>query len=90
MHLVVLVAAVLLGGALGCGGEEPVADPPTPLTVAQWKTLPPEEKYDPATFERLKDADPKLRSPAGWEKFMVEVVVPERTRDIPSKPRYGN
>lgn len=79
-----------LGGASGCGSADPVpTGPPPPLTVEAWKILPVEEKYDPGTFERLKDGDPKLHSPQAWNRFMAEVVVPERKKDIPSQPRYG-
>ena len=84
-------APVVLGGVLfvlGCGGD--VVDesngPPPPLTVEAWKELPIQEKYDAATFERLKDADPKLKSPREWDKFMRGVVVPERKVDIPDTP----
>jgi hypothetical protein len=81
---------LILGGAWGCGGADPVPDgPPSPLTIQEWSTLPVEEKYEPETFERLKDGDTKLKSPAAWDRFMAEVVVPERNKDISSKPRYG-
>lgn len=48
--------------------------------------LPIEEKYDAATFERLKDATPDPESPKAWDRFMREVIVPERKRDIPQTP----
>ncbi len=85
------LAPILLGGVLlilGCGGEavENTDGPPPPLTVEAWKELPIEEKYDASTFERLKDADPKLQSDREWDKFMRNVVIPERKVDIPGAP----
>jgi hypothetical protein len=80
-----LIAALLTG----CGKELPPPQPlgpPTPLSLAEWKKLPVELKYDEATFERLKLADPKLKSPEAWHEFMVKVVVPERKIDIPGIP----
>lgn len=70
--------------AHGCGNEPAaVTGPLPPLTVEEWKLLPIEEKYDAGTFERLKDGDPDLKSPKAWDKFMREVIVPERKTDIP-------
>ncbi len=85
------LAPAILGGVLlilGCGGEvvEENDGPPPPLTVEAWREMPIQEKYDGATFERFKDADPKLKSPREWDKFMREVIIPERNIDIPQKP----
>ncbi|WP_166831673.1 hypothetical protein [Thalassoroseus pseudoceratinae] len=85
------LASILLSGValiVGCGGEavEQTDGPPPPLTIEAWKELPIQEKYDGATFERLKDADPKLKSERAWHKFMREVVIPERNIDIPQTP----
>ncbi len=84
-------APVILSGVLfvlGCGGGDVAENdgPPPQLTVEAWRELPIEEKYDEATFDRLKDADPQLKSPRAWDKFMREVVVPERKIDIPQTP----
>lgn len=81
---------VLAGATVGCERVEPLPPalptPLPPLTVEEWKGLPIEEKYDDATFERLRDADKKLRTDRGWQKFMVDVVIPERKIDIPGVP----
>lgn len=81
-----LLVLAVFAGTMGCGREpnkprelEPLA----PLSVADWKQLPVEEKYEPETFERLKLKEPNLRSERGWRRFMITVVVPERKEDIP-------
>ncbi len=75
--------------ALGCDGEpkppQPLVKPP-PLTVQEWKALPVEEKYDEATFQRLREADKNLHSDRVWQKFMKDVILPERKIDIPGVP----
>jgi hypothetical protein len=84
------LSMLLIAVVLGCGRGEPhPPQPPAvlpPLTVAEWKSLPLEEKYDDATFERLREADKSLRSDRAWQKFMKDVVVPERKMDIPGVP----
>jgi hypothetical protein len=81
--------ALVLSGLLavtstGCGSVT-LPEPPEagPLTVDDWKDLDPSEKYDPATFDRLKRHDPKLKSEEAWEQFMRKVVIPERKVDMP-------
>lgn len=81
----------ICGASWGCGTSVPEQVPvelpaPTPLSVTQWKELPVAEKYDPTTFERLKLNDPKLQRKPAWDKFMEEVVVPERKKDVPTSP----
>lgn len=87
LRLLILLITVT---AIGCGSTElpPPQTPATlpPLTLEQWKTLPVEEKYDEGTFDRLRDADPSLKAHRAWQKFMKEVVVPERMIDIPGIP----
>lgn len=86
MIKIALLTAVF---CVGCSAEPtiPTLPPaPTPLTVEQWKTLPISEKYDEATFERLKLQDSKLKSDREWEKFMKTVIIPERKIDIPGIP----
>lgn len=85
-----LAAAVLACGFLilvaGCGGQpapSPMPDAPTPLSVAQWRDLPVNEKYDEATFQRLRLHDPNLNDERTWQQFMMETVIPERTKDLP-------
>jgi hypothetical protein len=78
--------AVLMAAA-GCGKSDPA---PTaeeaPLTVEQWKELPVAEKYEPATFERLKAGDPKLADDRGWAKFTRETLLPAKKKDQPANP----
>ena len=82
-----LAAVCLVMLTVGCMGQvTPAPQPPPPLTVEQWKSLPVEEKYDDATFQRLRQADPSLGSERNWQKFQREVMVPERKRDIPGIP----
>jgi hypothetical protein len=45
--------------------------------------LPVTEKYDETTLERLKRNDPNLKTAHGWNRFMIETVVPERKKDLP-------
>ena len=68
-------APVILSGVLfvlGCGGGDVAENdgPPPQLTVEAWRELPIEEKYDEATFDRLKDADPQLKSPVRGHLFI--------------------
>ncbi len=83
-----LLAATL---AFGCGGKSASVKtgPTSALTVAEWKALPVEQKYEPATIERLKLADPKLETSEGWEAFNRSTLLPERKKDFPGgqKPR---
>lgn len=84
-----LVANTLLVIFLGCGSDAGPAvssGPLPPLSVEEWKQLPIQEKYDEATFERLRAKDEKLQAERAWGRFMREVVVPERKRDIPGIP----
>ena len=70
----------------GCAGEiKPPTTPPapTPLSLADWRGLPVQEKYDETTFDRLKLQDPKLKNERNWTRFMVETVIPERKKDLP-------
>jgi hypothetical protein len=85
-----LLILVIFLTTIGCAPAEPTPPQPMPtlppLTVEAWKTLPVEEKYDEGTFDRLREADPSLRNHRAWNKFMKEVVVPERMLDIPGIP----
>lgn len=82
--VVVFIAAAV--GVVGCGGPAPT--PPAPLSVADWKAMPPDQKYTPETLERLKEGDPKFQTPEGWEAFQKTVVQPARKKDFPGgKPK---
>lgn len=80
----VLVVAVAVAAA-GCGGRP--ADPPPALTVADWKTMPSDRKYTPETLERLKQGDPTLETPEGWEAFSRTTLAAARKKDFPVRKR---
>lgn len=73
---------------IGCGSEPlPTPSPePTAISLAEWKALPIDEKYDGATLDRLRMSDPKLQNERAWNAFMAKEVIPERKRDIPGTP----
>jgi len=80
------VCLTLAGIAIGCGSESPTPQtftPPQPLSVAEWRELPTNEKYDEATFHRLKLQNPNLNNDRAWHRFMIETVIPERKQDLP-------
>ena len=52
--------------------------------VIDWKKLEVVEKYEPETLDRLKLNDPMLDKERHWNKFMRDVVVPDRRKDIPT------
>ena len=79
-----LAVAALVVGLAGCGNPGGPAARPAPLTVADWKAMPTDQKYTPETLERLKEGDPNLRTAEGWEKFQKTVVAPARKKDFPS------
>ena len=89
MSVVSRIAFLAIAAVLsGCGGNHhtnPKSPPaaPTPLSVADWRTLPASEKYDESTFQRLKLHDPKLKDERNWARFMKETVIAERRRDLP-------
>jgi len=75
---------ILALAAAGCGGGGTADTPPVaPLTVADWKNLPVEQKYQPEALERLKKGDPNLDTAEGWEAFQKTVVGPARKKDFP-------
>jgi hypothetical protein len=84
-----LLVWLVLGGFAGCG---PSSSPPSPeeasLSVEQWKAMPPDQKYQIETFERLKAGNPKFRNQNEWDKFTREVILPAKKKDFPNgKPR---
>lgn len=79
----VFATLALALGVTGCGSTT-APKPPTPLSVADWKGMPTDQKYTPETLERLKDGDPKLQTAEGWEAFQKTVVVPARKKDFPN------
>jgi hypothetical protein len=87
MRVVSVLLAVLVLGAVGCGGSGSRAPEgaAAPLTVNDWKALPVDQKYAPETLERLKAGDPNLGTAEGWEAFQKNVVAPARKKDFPNK-----
>jgi hypothetical protein len=78
-----LLMACLAAGCSSGSGPPSMPPSPTPLTLAEWRELPVVEKYDDATFSRLKMNDDKLNSERAWNRFMVETIIPERKKDLP-------
>lgn len=80
-----LLVWLALGAFAGCG---PSASPPppeeVPLTVEQWKAMPPDQKYQIETFERLKAGNPKFQNQKEWDKFTREVILPAKKKDVPN------
>ena len=71
----------------GCGGAEEVQllDLSRPLSVETWKGLEVSQKYELETLELLRESDPEIKTEKDWKRFMKEVVVPERQKDIPTE-----
>ena len=86
MRLILMM--VLVFGLVGCGVKSDSAKTPqTPLTVAEWKLLPVDQKYEPDTIERLKQGDPALETPEGWDAFNRATLLPSRKKDFPNGPK---
>ena len=79
-----LLLLALATGLTGCGGK--TIEPPQPLTVAEWKAMPRQEKYTPETLERLKQGDPRLETPEGWEAFSRTTLKTARKKDFAGRP----
>ncbi|WP_254507416.1 hypothetical protein [Anatilimnocola floriformis] len=91
MRTFLLISLLSLSAALltGCGGTPPpppLPDAPTPLKLEEWRVLPIEVKYDGATFERLRMAEPQLQNDRAWQVWFNQNVIPERKKDIPTPP----
>lgn len=74
-----LIAAI----AVGCdrGGPEVPSPENVPLTKAEWQQLPPNEKYQIVTFERLKVGNPDLYDSRKWDKYYRTEILPQRKKD---------
>lgn len=80
---------VVMGFALfivGCSAktDERMGTGDQPLTVEEWRHLSVAEKYEPETLEQLRMNDPDFLNEGSWNRFMRDVVVPERRKDIPT------
>lgn len=79
-----------LSVALGCGGgvKEPTGPPPapTPLTIEEWKKLPPMDKYEEAAYERIRMQYPELQNEQAWNEYMMREIMPQRNIEIPLAP----
>lgn len=75
-----------LVAAVGCGGSAPRSVPDSPLSVAEWKQLPADRKYQPEALERLRAGEPKFAADdAAWDAFMRATVLPGRKKELPKK-----
>lgn len=70
---------------VGCGKGSSTHEKPSPLSVAEWKTMPVEKKYDTEVLERLKSGDPKFQSEEAWDQFTRTVILPSRKKDKTAK-----
>ena len=82
LALLILCVTIVLAG---CG--RPTAAPPSPLSVAEWQAMPTDKKYTTEVLERLKEGDPKLHTPEGWESFSRTKLAQERKKDFPKGRR---
>ena len=56
----------------------------SPLSIEAWQELEISNKYAPETLERLRQYDSKLKDDKSWDRFMRDVIVPQRRIDIPT------
>lgn len=73
----------------GCGDNvkpPPPAPALTALSLEEWRQLPIDQKYDGATFDRLRMSDPRLQDERAWLTYMARHIIPERKQDIPGTP----
>ena len=82
-----ILLLVLLCAFAGCSRESEtrMVLENQPLTIDAWKELEVADKYAPETLERLKRNEPTLEIEQNWNRFMRDVVVPERRKDIPTE-----
>lgn len=81
-----LIRVLFLGVLVLCGcgdGSASRQDAEKPLTLTEWKALPPPTKYEIETLERLKLGEPKLREQRAWDRFAREVLLPARKKEMP-------
>lgn len=80
MYRLTLSLLVVSIGLFGCG--RPPVSKPVPLSIAQWQSMPPNRKYSTEALERLKEGNPSLQTPEGWEVFSRTTLAQSRNRDF--------
>jgi hypothetical protein len=88
MRKISLLILLIVTVTAGCGSDQPqrvVIDKNEPLTLEVWNTMTVVDKYDFGTLEHLRASDPNLKTEAAWNRFMKDVVVPQRRKDIPTE-----
>lgn len=84
-RMIALFALAGVLGLAGCGGKS--ANPPAPLSIAEWKTMPVDQKYTSEALERLKEGEPQLQTAEGWEAFSRTTLAENRKKDFPRGKR---
>jgi hypothetical protein len=67
---------------VGCSRARPAVVKVEPLTVQEWAALPPPEKYNVDTLERVKAGDPRFQDEQQWDQFTRHVMIPAKQRDL--------
>lgn len=83
MRMTLFLGSLLLASAAGCSRPSVAETLPEPLTVAEWKTMLPQQKYEIGTLERLKVGEPRLQNDREWERFLYTVVAPGKRAELP-------
>jgi len=86
LAVLLLTLAALLAGCSKTPPPPAPLPPPTALTLEEWRALPIQEKYDGATFERLRMNNPQLQNEQNWKAYERQYILPERQKDIPTPP----
>lgn len=72
------LGALLLLASMGCWSSKTPVIASNPLSMDEWKKMPPAAKYQVDNLERLKEGNPRLNEPEAWENFVEEVVLPAK------------
>jgi hypothetical protein len=85
-HAYRLGGFVLMAVLIGCSTQRSRnTQAQTPLTLDAWKQLPPTQKYEIATLERLKEGEPTLKEPREWDTFTRTVLLPSKRKEQPQR-----
>ncbi|MGL6094636.1 MAG: hypothetical protein ACRC7O_02390 [Fimbriiglobus sp.] len=69
----------------GCGEMKHEPEPhEIPLTIEQWKALPPETKFQIDSYERLKLSEQRLYDSREWDKLYKTTVLPAKAKELPA------